>query len=90
MRAYHDLGNALAHLEAIERGEEEKRGDGDAGSTVTTPLTDAEYLACQRGACLRAMQATVLNLQAVREFAPRQGDDLCIEVALVRVKKGDE
>ena len=81
--AYRTLGNAIYHLEAIMRGEEELAGEGDGN--VPVPMSTSEFAACRRGACLRVLTALEESLQAARDFDPRNGDDL--ELVVVRVRR---
>ena len=78
MPAYHALGDAIAFLEAVERGDEDLHGDADKDPLNVENVTTAEDLACLRGACLRVLDATELSLEQARKFKPRRRQDLTL------------
>jgi hypothetical protein len=90
MPAYRELGKRIVHIEAIDSGEEEMRGDGQAGERATVILTPSEQLACLRGACLQVARALERNLEAVLSYRPEMGEDLVlVEVAVKASETAD-
>lgn len=85
MRAYRNLGNAIASIEALDRGEEELRGDG-AAPPALEHLTVAEQLACRRGACLLLERVTAANIERALAYRPADGEDLVLVEVRVRQK----